>query len=140
MRVKYLPCSISTKDKIVKATQYSEYWVTLTKMINFCYFQKANISIYFERGHELHRQSHDGLTEYVMDLLKGLGMNVEYRTVEQQVTKTKAETIDYIKNRSVSSWEMLSDKEIADGVKEVEEKFGDIITVRGEKEIIIASK
>ena len=88
----------------------------------------------------MHRQTHDGLTEYVMDLLKGLGMNVEYRTVEQQVTKTKAETIEYIKNRSVSSWEMLTDKEIADGVKEVEEKFGDVITVNGEKEIIIASK
>ena len=75
-----------------------------------------------------------------MDLLEGLGMNVEYRTVEQQVTKTKAETIEYIKNRSVSSWEMLSDKEIADGVKEVDEKFGDIITVQVEKEIIMASK
>ena len=88
----------------------------------------------------MHRQSHDGLTEYVMDLLKGLGMSVEYRTVEQQFTKTKAETIEYIRNRSVSSWEMPSDKEIADGVKEVEERFGDIITVQGEKEIIIASK
>ena len=119
----------------------SIFWVSSLKIImRFCYFQKANISIYFERGHELHRQTHDGLTEYVMDLLKGLGMNVEYRTVEQQVTKTKAETIEYIKNRSVSSWEMLTDQEIADGVKEVEEKFGDVITVNGEKEIIIASK
>ena len=42
----------------------------------------------------MHRQTHDGLTKYVMDLLKGLGMKVEYRTVEQQVTKTKAETIE----------------------------------------------
>ena len=101
---------------------------------------KTSISSFFKRGHELHRQTHEGLTERVMEILSGLGMKVEYKTVRQDSTKTKAETIAYMRNRSVSSWEMLTDEEIEEGVRSLQELEGDIIKQSVEKEIVVATK
>ena len=56
------------------------------------------------------------------------------------MTKTKAEAVEYIRNRSVSSWENLTDEELEEGVREVLDKPGDIIEINTEKEIIIACK
>ena len=101
---------------------------------------KTSISTFFKRGHKLHKLAHAGLTERVMEILSGLGMRVEYKTVTADSTKTKAETIEYMRNRSVSSWEMLSDEEIEEGVRGIQEHDGDIITSSVEKEIIVATK
>ena len=101
---------------------------------------KTSISSFFKRGHELHRLTHEGLTERVMEILNGLGMSVEYKTVTADSTKTKAETVEYMRNRSVSSWEMLTDEEIEEGVRSIQELEGDIINQSVEKEIIVATK
>jgi len=101
---------------------------------------KANISSFFKRGHDLHHQTHQGLSERIMEILEGLGMRVEYKTVMADSSKTKAETIEYMRNRSVSSWEMLTDEEIEEGVRSIQESGEDIITSSIEKEIIVATK
>ena len=75
-----------------------------------------------------------------MEILEGLGMRVQYKTVMADSSKTKAETIEYMRNRSVSSWEMLTDEEIEEGVRSIQESGEDIITSSIEKEIIVATK
>ena len=101
---------------------------------------KTSISSFFKRGHELHRQTHEGLSERLMQILSDLGMKVEYKTVTADSSKTKAETIEYMRNRSVSSWEMLTNEEIEEGVRMIQESGEDLIISSIEKEIIIASK
>ena len=75
-----------------------------------------------------------------MEILEGLGMRVEYKTVMADSSKTKRETIEYMRNRSVSSWEMLTDEEIEEGVRSIQESGEDIITSSIEKEVIVATK
>ena len=75
-----------------------------------------------------------------MDIMKDLGFRVEKKTLEWTMTKTKDEAVQWIRNRSVSSYENLTDEEIEEGVREVLEKPGDIIEMASEKEIIIACK
>ena len=75
-----------------------------------------------------------------MQILSDLGMKVEYKTVTADSSKTKAETIEYMRNRSVSSWEMLTNEEIEEGVRMIQESGEDLIISSIEKEIIIASK
>ena len=72
--------------------------------------------------------------------MSDIGFKVEKKTFEWTMTKTKAEAVEWIRNRSVSSYENLTDEELEEGVREVLSKPGDIIEMLTEKEIIIASK
>ena len=83
---------------------------------------------------------HDGLTDLLIQIMSDVGFKIEKKTLEWTMTKTKAEAVEYIRNRSVSSWENLTDEELEEGVREVLGKPGDIIEINTEKEIIIACK
>lgn len=72
--------------------------------------------------------------------MSDIGFKVEKKTFEWTMTKTKDEAVEWIRNRSVSSYENLTDEELEEGVREVLSKPGDIIEMLTEKEIIIASK
>ena len=65
---------------------------------------------------------------------------VEKFSIECHNSKTKEEAIAHVKNRSASSWSTLTDEEIEEGIKDVQENFGDIIKYITEMEIIIATK
>ena len=83
---------------------------------------------------------HDGLTDLVIEIMTDLGFRVEKKSFAWTMTKTKEEAVQWIRNRSVSSYENLTDEEIEEGVREVLEKPGDIIEMVSEKEIIISCK
>ena len=72
--------------------------------------------------------------------LSDVGFEVSTEYVEQKVTKTKQEAVDYIRNRSVSSWANLTDEQIEEGVKELNDNYGDTVEYTTEREMIIATK
>ena len=81
-----------------------------------------------------------GLSNLLVNTLADVGFDVKTEYIEQKVTKTKQEAVDYIRNRSVSSWANLTDEQIEEGVKELDENYGDIVEYSTEREMIIATK
>ena len=81
-----------------------------------------------------------GLSNLLVNTLTDVGFDVKTEYIEQKVTKTKQEAVDYIRNRSVSSWANLTDEQIEEGVKELDENYGDIVEYSTEREMIIATK
>ena len=47
---------------------------------------------------------------------------------------------DYIRSRGASCWADLSDAELEEGVRDVEDNFGEVIEYSREREMIIARK
>ena len=104
------------------------------------FVQNAGIP-FFKRGKEVQLQVHQGLTEKLVGIFESLKFRkVEKFAIVCHTSKTKDEAIAHIKNRSASSWATLTEDEIEDGVKDVQENFGDIIEYITEMEIIIATK
>ena len=104
------------------------------------FVQNAGIP-FFKRGKEVQLEVHQGLTEKLVGIFESLKFKkVEKFAIECHTSKTKDEAIAHIKNRSASSWATLTEDEIEDGVKDVQENFGDIIEYITEMEIIIATK
>ena len=81
-----------------------------------------------------------GLSNLLVTTLSDVGFEVSTEYVEQKVTKTKQEAVDYIRNRSVSSWANLTDEQIEEGVKELNDNYGDTVEYTTEREMIIATK
>ena len=59
---------------------------------------------------------------------------------EEVITQTKEEAKAYIRHRGASCWANMSTQELEEGVRDVEENFGDIIEYNREREMIIAAK
>ena len=80
------------------------------------------------------------MTDLIIQSMEEAGFSVSKSEVRWTIRKSKEEAVNYIRNRSVSSWEQLTDAEIEEGVAEVLARPGDVVEVKSEKEIIVAVK
>jgi len=102
--------------------------------------ENSSTGPFFKKGMATHVKKLGGLSDLLVETLTSIGFKTERATMDQKVVKTKEEAMNYVRNRSVSSWEAFSDKEIEEEVKNIENMECDNIVYFSQREIIIASK
>jgi len=102
--------------------------------------ENSNTGPFFKKGMTTHVKKLGGLSDLIVNTLKSIGFKTEQVTKDQKVVKTKEEAMNYVRNRSVSSWEAFSDEEIEEEVKNIQNMECDSIEYFTQREMIIASK
>ena len=95
---------------------------------------------FFKKGIEFQRNMQEGLTKILEKILEDLGFKIDKKIINDEMKITKEEAIKYIKNKSISLISALSEEEIEEGIAEVEREYGDVISFRMTREMIIARK
>jgi len=95
---------------------------------------------YFKKGQWEESDQDRRFRDSLVLLLLELGFSVKTKVFDEVITQTKEEAKAYIRHRGASCWANMTQAELEEGVRDVENNFGDIIEYTREREMIIAVK